>query len=122
MSPNEMMTKALEAGRLNESTAGSLKIFASVVIQAEVQRILYALSTTEYMGAWLQLLCAERIECHSEQRSFDRIRIDMFSLNGRGMDHIAGRKLPFEASSRGVKRVDIAVAAAKVDSVMPHRR
>jgi hypothetical protein len=79
MSANEMMTKAIEAGGLNESKANSLEIFASVTIQAEVQRILYALSTPEYMEAWLQLPGAERVECHSEQRSFDRFRIDMSS-------------------------------------------
>jgi hypothetical protein len=81
MSANEMMTKPLEAGALNESEANPLEIFASVAIQAEVQRILYALSTPEYMEAWLQLPGADRIECHSEQRSFDRFRIDMFSSN-----------------------------------------
>ena len=81
MPANEVMTKALEAGALNESRANSLEIFASIAIQAEVQRILYALSTPEYMGAWFQLPGAERVECHSEQRSFDRFRIDVFSSN-----------------------------------------
>jgi hypothetical protein len=81
MSPNEMLSKALEAGVLNASTAGSMEIFVSVAIQAEVQRILYALSTPEYMETWLHLPGAERIECHSEERSFDRFRIDMFSSN-----------------------------------------
>ena len=76
-----MMRKALIAGALNKSKANSLDIFASVEIQAEVQRILYALSTPEYMEAWLQLPGADRVECHSEQRSFDRFRIDMFSSN-----------------------------------------
>lgn len=79
MSPNEIMTKVLETGALNESKSNSLEICASVEIQAEVQRILYALSTPEYMEAWLQLPGAERIACNSEQRSFDRFRIDMFS-------------------------------------------
>ena len=81
MSANEITAKVLNAGALNESKANSLEIFASVEIQAEVQRILYALSTPEYMEAWLQLPGADRIQCHSEQRSFDRFRIDMFSSN-----------------------------------------
>jgi uncharacterized protein YndB with AHSA1/START domain len=81
MSAHEMMIKTLEARTLNESKSNSLEIFASVAIQAEVQRILYALSTPEYMEAWLQLPGADRVECHSEQRSFDRFRIDMFSSN-----------------------------------------
>jgi hypothetical protein len=81
MSANEVMTSGLEAGGLNESKATSLEIFTSVRIQAEVQRILYALSTPEYMEAWLQFPGADRIECHSEKRSFDRFRIDMFSSN-----------------------------------------
>ena len=81
MSAHEMMIKTLEARTLNESKSNSLEIFASVAIQAEVQRILYALSTPEYMEAWLQLPGTERVECHSEQRSFDRFRIDVFSSN-----------------------------------------
>ena len=85
MSAHEMMIKTLEARTLNESESNSLEIFASVAIQAEVQRILYALSTPEYMEAWLQLPGADRVECHFEQRSFDRFRIDMFS---------SGTKLP----------------------------
>jgi hypothetical protein len=81
LSVNEMMTKVLEEGALNNSKANSLEIFASVKIQAEVRRILYALSTPEYMEAWLQLPGVERVECHSERRSFDQFRIDMFSSN-----------------------------------------
>jgi len=83
MSAHEMMIKTLEARTLNESKSNSLEIFASVAIQAEVQRILYALSTAEYMEAWFQLPGAERVECHSEQRSFDRFRIDMFSSSAK---------------------------------------
>ena len=83
MSSNEMMTRVPEAAALNQSTANQLAIFASVAIQAEVQRILYALSTPEYMEAWLQLPGAERVECHAEQRSFDRFRIDVFSASTR---------------------------------------
>jgi uncharacterized protein YndB with AHSA1/START domain len=83
MSAHEMMIKTLEARTLNESKSNSLEIFASVAIQAEVQRILYALSTPEYMEAWFQLPGAERVECHSEQRSFDRFRIDMFSSSAK---------------------------------------
>jgi hypothetical protein len=83
MSANEMMTKTLEARALTESESNPLEICASVAIHAEVQRILYALSTPEYMEAWLQLPGAERVECYSEQRSFDRFRIDLFSANTR---------------------------------------
>ena len=54
-------------------------IFASVRIEAEVRRVLYALATPEYMEAWVQLPEVERIECHPEQRSFDRFRIDLLS-------------------------------------------
>jgi hypothetical protein len=56
-----------------------LDIFASVQIEAEVRRILFALATPEYMEAWLQLPDTERVECQSERRSFDRFRIDLFS-------------------------------------------
>jgi uncharacterized protein YndB with AHSA1/START domain len=81
MSVNEMTTRALEPEALNDFTASSSEVFASVKIEAEVQRILYALSTPEYMEAWLHFPGAERVECHSELRSFDRFRIDMFLSN-----------------------------------------
>jgi hypothetical protein len=81
MSVNEMTTRSLEQGALIDFMAGSSEVFASVKIEAEVQRILYALSTPEYMEAWLHLPGAERVECHSERRSFDRFRIDMFLSN-----------------------------------------
>jgi hypothetical protein len=81
MSANEMMTKVAHPGGRNDPRTHSSDIFASVEIQAEVQRILYALSTPEYMEAWLQLPGADRVECHSELRSFDRFRIDVFSSN-----------------------------------------
>lgn len=58
-------------------------IFASVRIEAEVRRVLYALATPEYMEAWLQLPEVERVECHPEQRSFDRFRIDLLSAGKR---------------------------------------
>jgi|HubBroStandDraft_1064217.scaffolds.fasta_scaffold292891_1 uncharacterized protein YndB with AHSA1/START domain len=61
----------------------SLNISASVPIGAEVQRILYALATPEYMEAWLQLPEVDRVECHSERRSFDRFRIDLLSAGKR---------------------------------------
>jgi uncharacterized protein YndB with AHSA1/START domain len=58
-------------------------IFASVRIQAETRRVLYALATPEYMEAWLQLPEAERVECYPERRSFDRFRIDLHSAGQR---------------------------------------
>lgn len=61
----------------------SLDIFASVQIEAEPYRILYALAMPEYMEAWLQFPEMDRIECHSEQRSFDRFRIDLFCSGTR---------------------------------------
>jgi uncharacterized protein YndB with AHSA1/START domain len=64
-------------------------VLASVRIEAELRRILYALATPEYMEAWLQMPNAERVECHSEQRSFDRFRIDLLSA-GRKEQSIYG--------------------------------
>jgi uncharacterized protein YndB with AHSA1/START domain len=61
----------------------SLHILASVQIEAEVRRVLYALATPEYMEAWLQFPEVDRVECHSEMRSFDRFRIDLFSSDKR---------------------------------------
>jgi hypothetical protein len=60
-----------------------LHVFATVQIQAEIRRVLYALSTPEYMEAWLQLPETERIECYPDQGSFDRFRIDLFACGNR---------------------------------------
>jgi hypothetical protein len=79
----EIETTELEAGTQVASSAGAVDIITSVRIEAEVQRILYALATPEYMEAWLQFPEAERVECQSEQRSFDRFRIDLFSSQKR---------------------------------------
>jgi uncharacterized protein YndB with AHSA1/START domain len=68
---------------LAPSSPISLNFMASVPIEAEVQRILYALATPEYMEAWLQLPEVDRVECHSERRSFDRFRIDLLSAGKR---------------------------------------
>jgi hypothetical protein len=76
-----MTATVLEKRALIDSTTNPLDIFASVKIQAEIWRLLYALSTPEYMEAWVQLPGIERVECHSEGRSFDRFRIDLFSTN-----------------------------------------
>jgi uncharacterized protein YndB with AHSA1/START domain len=61
------------------SVPKSLDILASVQIEAEVRRVLYALATPEYIEAWLQLPEVDRIECHPDRRSFDKFRIDLFS-------------------------------------------
>jgi uncharacterized protein YndB with AHSA1/START domain len=57
-----------------------MNIFASVQLEAEMQRVLQALAVPEYMEAWMQPPDAERVECHSDSRSFDRFRIDLFSV------------------------------------------
>jgi hypothetical protein len=61
-------------------------ILASVQIESEIARVLYALTVPEYLEAWLKFPKVERIECHAEQRSYHRFRIDLFSsetLKGR---------------------------------------
>lgn len=70
-------------GMLLDLDPSKLNVSESVRIQAEVQRILYALATPEYMEAWLQLPDVERVECHSERRSFNKIRIDLLSPGRR---------------------------------------
>ncbi|MGB6692134.1 MAG: SRPBCC domain-containing protein [Terracidiphilus sp.] len=60
-----------------------MDIFASVQLEAEMERVLHALAVPEYMEAWMQPPDAERIECHSDPRSFDRFRIDLLSERGR---------------------------------------
>jgi uncharacterized protein YndB with AHSA1/START domain len=67
----------------------SLDVSDSIHIQAEVQRVLYALATPEYMEAWLELPEVERVECHSEQRSFNRFRIDLLA-SGKQRQSIYG--------------------------------
>ena len=70
-------------GALNVSETRPPEICARIEIHAEAQRILYALSTPEYLEAWLHLPGVERFECHSELRSFDRFRLDLFSSSKR---------------------------------------
>jgi len=65
------------------STPVALDIFASVQMNAEPCRVLYALAIPEYMEAWLQFPDMDRIECHSERRSYDRFRIDLFCAGAR---------------------------------------
>jgi hypothetical protein len=65
------------------SVPASLNISASVEIEADVRRVLYALATPEYIEAWLQLPDVDRIECHADRRSFDKFRIDLFSSDIR---------------------------------------
>lgn len=79
MSFHKTETAVLEAETQLSSYVGQVDIIASVQIDAEVQRILYALATPEYMEAWLRFPEAERVECQSVQRSFDKFRIDVFS-------------------------------------------
>jgi uncharacterized protein YndB with AHSA1/START domain len=59
-----------------------LEVSASVKIQAEPSRVLYALAIPEYMEAWLQFPETERVQCHPELRSFDRFRIDLICSGG----------------------------------------
>jgi hypothetical protein len=61
----------------------TLDVSDSVHIQADIQRVLYALATPEYMEAWLQLPEVDRVECYSERRSFDKFRIDLLSSGKR---------------------------------------
>jgi uncharacterized protein YndB with AHSA1/START domain len=70
-------------GTLPASGPASPDIMASVQIEAEARRVLYALATPEYMEAWLHLPDVERVECHPERRSYDRFRIDMICSGKR---------------------------------------
>jgi hypothetical protein len=83
MSETKLDTADTIDGLLAASCPITTDIFASVRIEAEVRRVLYALATLEYMEAWLQLPEVDRIECHPERRSFDRFRIDLLSAGQR---------------------------------------
>jgi len=83
MSADETITMTLEKGPHIRSRADALELSASITIEAEVTRILYALSIPEYMESWLQLPEAARVECHAEARTFDRFRIDPFSHDAK---------------------------------------
>jgi uncharacterized protein YndB with AHSA1/START domain len=72
--------KKKEGRGLNVETT---EIYLRTTMEANVQRLLYALATPEYIEAWLQLPGAVRVECHPEERSFDRYRIDAISPEGR---------------------------------------
>ena len=74
-----------QTAEVTSSVSGSTPdIMASIQIEAEVRRILYALATPEYMEAWLHLPGAERVDCHPERRSYDKFRIDMICSGKRG--------------------------------------
>jgi len=78
------LDRQLEAARLlAASRPVSLDISASVQIEAESRRVLYALATPEYMEAWLKMPEVDRVECHHESRSFDRFRIDLLCSGQR---------------------------------------
>jgi uncharacterized protein YndB with AHSA1/START domain len=83
MSQIEVDSQRPTDGTAAPSGATTLDILATVRIEAEVRRVLYALATPEYMEAWLQLPEVERVECHPEQRSFDRFRIDLHCSGNR---------------------------------------
>jgi uncharacterized protein YndB with AHSA1/START domain len=82
------MSRALsESHEMAEAAPASptilLDIAASVRLAAEPCRVLYALSIPEYMEAWMQFPEMDRVECHSDKRSFDRFRIDLFRSGAR---------------------------------------
>jgi hypothetical protein len=70
-------------GTESELDMATLDVLASIRIRAEFRRVLYALAMPEYMEAWLMLPDVDRIECHSERRSYDRFRIDLFYSGSR---------------------------------------
>ncbi len=67
----------------SQSPRGNEEISASAQMEAEIPRVLHALAVPEYMEAWLRVPEAERIECRSDPRSFDRFRIDLFAAGRR---------------------------------------
>jgi uncharacterized protein YndB with AHSA1/START domain len=89
MSQSKLDFPVTAQGALVASGPKSRDAVVSVRIEAEVRRVLYALATPEYMEAWLQMPEVDRVECHSERRSFDRFRIDLF-LSGRLQQSIYG--------------------------------
>src|SRR5260221_14202338 len=56
-----------------------LDVHASVLIEAEFRRILYALTMPEYMEAWLRFPGSEKVECRAETRSVSNFRIHVES-------------------------------------------
>jgi uncharacterized protein YndB with AHSA1/START domain len=78
-----MDTRELVADKRNTCAPGDRDISASTQMEAEIPRVLHALAVPEYMEAWLQVPDAERIECRSDPRSFDRFRIDLFAERRR---------------------------------------
>jgi hypothetical protein len=76
-------SKQTAEGTLPVAIPTSPHVIASVQIEAEARRIVYALATPEYMEVWLQLPDVERVECHPERRSYDRFRIDMICAGKR---------------------------------------
>jgi len=66
-----------------------LDVHASVLIEAEYRRIVYALTMPEYMEAWLRIPGAEKTECSVEPRSIHNFCIS-FSTAARPSQTIYG--------------------------------
>jgi hypothetical protein len=79
MSSNVLDSSYMAAAALSPVGPGQEDIFSSVQLEADIQRVLHALALPEYIEAWMQFPDTDRIECHSDRRSFDRFRIDLFS-------------------------------------------
>jgi hypothetical protein len=62
-------------------TLPTVNFVTSVEAEADIWRVLYAISIPEYIEAWLQVPGIDRIEFRSLNRSFDKFQIDLYSLD-----------------------------------------
>jgi len=59
----------------------SVNFVASVEVEADIRRVLYAVSIPEYIEAWLKVPGIDRVEFHPLNRSFDKFQIDLYSFD-----------------------------------------
>jgi hypothetical protein len=83
MSSTETYSPATASFSVRILESPPFDIFGGTRIEAETRRVLYALTMPEYLEAWLRFPDINRIECHPEQRSYDKFRIDLFSSGAR---------------------------------------
>jgi len=79
MSQTAILNEDIPSAANRSAFLSPVEIFASVQLKADVGRVLHALAIPEYMEVWLQPPGADRIECYSDGRSFDRFRVDLIS-------------------------------------------
>lgn len=80
MSQTEISDPCLTGVSASKIILPSVNFVTSVEAEADIRRVLYAVSIPEYIEAWLEVPGIDRIEFHPLNRSFDKFQIDLYSF------------------------------------------